>query len=810
MPEATINTIGKSDVMGRDGFTWWIGEVEKIDDPQQLGRVKVRVIGWYTGGKSKEAYVSTMPTEDLPWALCLGPTDQPGIKNTGTKTELQVGAQVLGFFLDGEEAQMPVIMGSMRSFKNTADAQTGETGADTDQPATVVADGKEAPELPAQSKDGAGADVHGGAPFNTTGEAPADNAGGSASDRGIISKAERELPGNYATNPKIVPTEAQGIANGSAGPAGEGFERDLNRMLTEVGNFSSALAKDPAGNLISIITGKKVDNKILDKAMKGINNFIANGISGIMSWMKEVLAKQIEAIISQITQWLSNVIPMGVINAVLALAEFIFSLFCGFEGKWIFSLVKQAFNDTAAFAENMAGIIVSKVYDAIPTGVLDTVNSIVGKVKGALNKVMEVANVLVSAISTIKNLAGKLKDMANKIQSIFQFDFSKISWSNIVSLILALLKMLIPKKDCGRKIKPPKQKFWLPLWGTSTCDTVPEFFEREITIDSGSSGTGNSVTGSDVISSMYNNLSPFKMEVQSFMNGASVIQDNNPGKEKTITSGTGGQTTIDDNQGNTHRNQPNNLTQIIGGDYCTTAKGDGVLTVEGDLKIHVMGDLDLEVGGSFNQHQSNGVGEDNDKQSKSAQTIAADHEINYQGNWGIQASNITMNAISNLDLNAGSISTKATSLMNSISGEIVNECAWETNLVNNVVFNMVAMLNPIPGVTGRLSILKGPDITLVGEGIPGTSILPAAHVRMAVSAAQPCGVVDVITGSTGGKATVVTTAAGGIGEFVTAAGGAIVNAVTSGTIAYSVGAGIASFGCGVGPTQIYGLPLMLN
>ena len=23
-----INTIGKSDVMGRDGFTWWVGEVE--------------------------------------------------------------------------------------------------------------------------------------------------------------------------------------------------------------------------------------------------------------------------------------------------------------------------------------------------------------------------------------------------------------------------------------------------------------------------------------------------------------------------------------------------------------------------------------------------------------------------------------------------------------------------------------------------------------------------------------------------------------------------------------------------------------
>ena len=97
-----IDAIGKSDVMGRDGFTWWVGEVEDNIDPQKIGRVRVRIIGWYTGAGRKEAYTQELPTADLPWAVVLLPNDQAGIKNTGSKTELQVGAQVIGFFLDGE------------------------------------------------------------------------------------------------------------------------------------------------------------------------------------------------------------------------------------------------------------------------------------------------------------------------------------------------------------------------------------------------------------------------------------------------------------------------------------------------------------------------------------------------------------------------------------------------------------------------------------------------------------------------------------------------------------------------------------
>lgn len=808
----TINTLGRSDVMGRDGFTWWVGEVEAIDDPQQLGRVKVRIVGWYTGAGGKEAYTSAVPTDSLPWAMCLLPTDQPGIKNTGTTTELQVGAQVLGFFLDGEEAQLPCVLGSFRGFRNAADEKTGSGDAvDSEVPKTTIADGSQAPILPSQAQDGAGKEVPGGAPFNKTGTAPANPNGGEATDRGALPVAAQTIPGNYASNPQVPPTEAQGIANGTSGPAAEGFERDLERMLSEVGTFAAGLGSDPAGNLVSLITGKKVSNKLLKNAIKGINLFIANGISGIMSWMKEVLAKQIEAIISAITKFITNIVPLGIINAILQLAEFIFDLFCGFEGKWILNLVSSAFNQTASFANQMADLIVRKVYDAIPAQVKLTVSTIVKKVQDGIQLVMQLGRTLLAAIRVVKNVAGQFKEMGKAMDSLFQFDFSKINWGNLVSLIINLLKALLPKKDCGRKIRAPKLTFWLPLLGSSDCATVPEFLQRKVVIDAG----GTAVPQGDYISSLYQNLLPTAMQVKTYMNGASVIQDNNKGKEKTIVTDAGGQTKIATAQGDTHYNQPGNETKIVGGDKCTTIKGNHCVTVEGDYTLKVMGDFNIEILGAKNEHQSNGVGTNKegtapgDKQAKSAQTIAADHEINYQGNWGIQAANVTLSAINNLDLNSSSMSVKATSLMNSISGEIVNECAWQTNVVNNVVFNLIGMLNPLPAITGRMSLIKGADVVLTSEGTTG-SVIPAMQVRMTNGIAQPCGIVDVVTGTTGGHGTLVTTANGGIGEFVTGGGGAIMNQVTSGVASYGVGTGIMSLGCSVGPTQIYGLPLLLN
>jgi len=89
----------KKNFIGLEGFIWWIGVVEDRQDPEQLGRVRVRCFGWHTDEKDK------IPTDQLPWAHPVIPVNNP---NVYTPKE---GDMVFGFFIDGENAQNPAIMG---------------------------------------------------------------------------------------------------------------------------------------------------------------------------------------------------------------------------------------------------------------------------------------------------------------------------------------------------------------------------------------------------------------------------------------------------------------------------------------------------------------------------------------------------------------------------------------------------------------------------------------------------------------------------------------------------------------------------
>ena len=73
--EPTVNFVGK------DGFFWWVGEVEDNEDPMELGRVKVRVLGYYTNVQG--GTTSDLPTDKLPWATVLQHTSQPGNDGQG-------------------------------------------------------------------------------------------------------------------------------------------------------------------------------------------------------------------------------------------------------------------------------------------------------------------------------------------------------------------------------------------------------------------------------------------------------------------------------------------------------------------------------------------------------------------------------------------------------------------------------------------------------------------------------------------------------------------------------------------------------
>ena len=108
----------QSHFIGRDGFRWWIGQVPPIKDKngdvwsEQINqdgwglRVKVRILGYHP------LDFKELSNQELPWAQVMLPTTAgSGNAYFGTRPKVRQGDMVIGFFLDGDNAQIPVIMG---------------------------------------------------------------------------------------------------------------------------------------------------------------------------------------------------------------------------------------------------------------------------------------------------------------------------------------------------------------------------------------------------------------------------------------------------------------------------------------------------------------------------------------------------------------------------------------------------------------------------------------------------------------------------------------------------------------------------
>ena len=103
--------------IGKEGFIWWIGVIENRVDPLGLGRCQVRIFGWH--GDGSDTSKQNIPTEDLPWAQAIYP-----LNNSQAFSSPKLNDWVMGFFLDGESAQFPIMMGVMPGMTATIQGQT--------------------------------------------------------------------------------------------------------------------------------------------------------------------------------------------------------------------------------------------------------------------------------------------------------------------------------------------------------------------------------------------------------------------------------------------------------------------------------------------------------------------------------------------------------------------------------------------------------------------------------------------------------------------------------------------------------------
>jgi hypothetical protein len=91
-----------------DNPKFYVGTVENRDDPLKMGRCQIRIDFIHTKDKS------LIPTELLPWAIPMQWIQSAGFAGVGwSPVGPMVGTRVFGIFLDGEDCQIPMIMGTL-------------------------------------------------------------------------------------------------------------------------------------------------------------------------------------------------------------------------------------------------------------------------------------------------------------------------------------------------------------------------------------------------------------------------------------------------------------------------------------------------------------------------------------------------------------------------------------------------------------------------------------------------------------------------------------------------------------------------
>ena len=92
----------------QNNLVWWTGVVEDRNDPEQLGRCKVRIFGIHSED------TNILPTKDLPWAMPLQSITSAASSGVGVSpVGFVTGTWVMGIFLDGDQYQQPLVMGTI-------------------------------------------------------------------------------------------------------------------------------------------------------------------------------------------------------------------------------------------------------------------------------------------------------------------------------------------------------------------------------------------------------------------------------------------------------------------------------------------------------------------------------------------------------------------------------------------------------------------------------------------------------------------------------------------------------------------------
>ena len=367
--------------IGREGFNWWIGQGENdgrrfwnsssrlglggwdYSDWDWTNKVKVRIVGYHNPNRKE------LPTTDLPWAQVLMPPIYSMRSGMGSIHQLQINSWVIGFFMDGTSAQIPVVMGTLAD-ENPGGGYGVEGGKEEGFAQLVSPDY----EYPDHNSDGSSSPNTGSTVEinEETGldEAPKNNDGhthNSTDDKNERGPAEME-----SEKQKIATEKQKVTVQVGNGKCGSETATKLEGPLAEFMKFARGVEKNDIDQFINKLDGSVVD---MDYEINIMSQRIQKKLTGLTANIKGVVMEETNKLVQDGLASLSVPDPeldtavRTQLKDVGDLVSCLFKQLIGELGDFIKGLLKDLVEnvlDTAlCLVQNILGDIMKKLMDSI-------------------------------------------------------------------------------------------------------------------------------------------------------------------------------------------------------------------------------------------------------------------------------------------------------------------------------------------------------------------------------------------------------------------------------------------------------------
>ena len=354
--------------LGKESFRWFIGLVTEYISTDKGGyKAKVRIIGHHPDANSENGILE----KELPWAHVLVPLGGgSGTGSTGTSFNARGSETVIGFFMDGDNGQQPVIIGSLFSGYDIIHTNTfdeGTNGFNGWQPSK-----KPLSSLTRSSK---------------TGKSPNPAAG-------VISVQGKVGIGTTAeTSQGTKATEGKGEVI-SIPPTCKSSDTTYSKVVRALRDFIKAL------NTINQATGivNSVTNAVsnIDELVSEVANVLSDLFSEYIKKIRDDINKKIY---KELKKFLDKILPKEIkLFKELATDEIVDTIWCAidkiikglveFFTTFLLQLIDKVISIPLCAVESLVGSVLSNISAQISEAIgpaLDELSSAIGGVIGPIS-----------------------------------------------------------------------------------------------------------------------------------------------------------------------------------------------------------------------------------------------------------------------------------------------------------------------------------------------------------------------------------------------------------------------------------------